>query len=223
MTCHTTSNEERMKKNNKKFYEANNEHYYYFDKCNFMRIVGGTKVKLIKNQLGGHNMIFTGNIAYKLPEACIFVFGSNPQGEHGPVTAEIAKKYFGAIEGQSEGLQGNSYGIVTVSLLEKCYCTVSGDYYPTYKLTRGQMIKNFRKFTKFVNANPGTVFLLAYKKYKKDGKKTVNLCGYNSDEIIDILFTANDFEFVPKNLVLDADLYQEYVRLWKNLKALKNV
>ena len=43
----------------------------------------------------------------------IFVFGSNLAGRHGKGAAKHARKYFGAIYGQGEGLQGRSYAIPT--------------------------------------------------------------------------------------------------------------
>lgn len=43
----------------------------------------------------------------------IFVFGSNLAGRHGAGAALSARVHHGAIYGQSEGLQGNSYGIPT--------------------------------------------------------------------------------------------------------------
>lgn len=43
----------------------------------------------------------------------IFVFGSNLAGRHGKGSALIAKTNFGAIYGQGEGIQGQSYGIPT--------------------------------------------------------------------------------------------------------------
>lgn len=43
----------------------------------------------------------------------IFVFGSNAEGAHGKGAALIAKQKFGAIQGQSEGLQGQSYAVIT--------------------------------------------------------------------------------------------------------------
>ena len=43
----------------------------------------------------------------------IFVFGSNLAGRHGKGAALFAKQHYGAIYGQGEGLQGNSYGIPT--------------------------------------------------------------------------------------------------------------
>ncbi len=44
----------------------------------------------------------------------VFVFGSNIKGHHSGGAALFAKKNFGAIEGQAEGLQGKSYAIPTV-------------------------------------------------------------------------------------------------------------
>jgi hypothetical protein len=44
----------------------------------------------------------------------VFVFGSNEGGKHGAGAACTARKYYGAIYGQAEGMQGNSYGIPTV-------------------------------------------------------------------------------------------------------------
>lgn len=43
----------------------------------------------------------------------IFVFGSNLAGRHGKGAAMHARKHHGAIYGQGEGLQGQSYGIPT--------------------------------------------------------------------------------------------------------------
>src|SRR3954447_8099261 len=45
----------------------------------------------------------------------IFVFGSNASGAHGGGAAQFALERFGAVWGQSEGLQGQSYGIDTMS------------------------------------------------------------------------------------------------------------
>lgn len=43
----------------------------------------------------------------------IFVFGSNQAGRHGKGDALIARQKHGALCGQGEGLQGQSYGIPT--------------------------------------------------------------------------------------------------------------
>jgi len=43
----------------------------------------------------------------------VFVFGSNLAGRHGKGAALFAREQRGAIYGQGEGFQGNSYGIPT--------------------------------------------------------------------------------------------------------------
>jgi hypothetical protein len=43
----------------------------------------------------------------------VFVFGSNTAGRHGKGAALFARQQRGAIYGQGEGLQGNSYAIPT--------------------------------------------------------------------------------------------------------------
>lgn len=45
----------------------------------------------------------------------VFVFGSNSAGAHGGGAARFAYDRFGAVWGRSEGLQGQSYGIDTMS------------------------------------------------------------------------------------------------------------
>lgn len=46
----------------------------------------------------------------------IFVFGSNRQGRHGAGAAKTAVLFHGAVYGQAEGIQGQSYAIVTKEL-----------------------------------------------------------------------------------------------------------
>lgn len=48
--------------------------------------------------------------------ANIFVFGSNTEGRHGRGAAGTARRNYGAIYGQAEGRQGNSYAIITKDL-----------------------------------------------------------------------------------------------------------
>ena len=48
----------------------------------------------------------------------IFVFGSNALGHHGGGAARVAMQKFGAIFGQGDGLQGQSYAISTMEGME---------------------------------------------------------------------------------------------------------
>lgn len=50
----------------------------------------------------------------------IFVFGSNREGRHGKGAALTARLKHGAINGQAEGLQGDSYAIITKELRKAC-------------------------------------------------------------------------------------------------------
>ena len=62
------------------------------------------------------HLYYKGLIPSKLPRDFIFCFGSNSTGDHGPITAELALKHFGAQMGVASGRQGQSYGIVTIAL-----------------------------------------------------------------------------------------------------------
>ncbi len=57
---------------------------------------------------------FTPDDIVRLGKRDIFVFGSNLAGKHGGGAACVALNKFGAVYGQGEGLQGNSYAIPTV-------------------------------------------------------------------------------------------------------------
>lgn len=69
-------------------------------------------------------MRITPNYIKELNENEVFVFGSNRQGRHGKGAALTARNKFGAIYGQSQGLQGQSYAIITKEL-RKDYQPVS--------------------------------------------------------------------------------------------------
>ena len=49
----------------------------------------------------------------------IFVFGSNQHGWHGGGAAAAAMEYFGAVWGQGDGLQGQSYAISTMESFDE--------------------------------------------------------------------------------------------------------
>ena len=57
---------------------------------------------------------FTPENIENLPEREIFVFGSNLNGNHAGGAAKTALETFGAIQGQAEGLQGQSYALPTL-------------------------------------------------------------------------------------------------------------
>ena len=71
----------------------------------------------------------------------VFVFGSNPDGFHNGGAAEIAMRRFGAVWGQSEGLQGQSYAIPTTG-------------------STGAMAMAVSRFVRFAEQHPELRFLV---------------------------------------------------------------
>jgi hypothetical protein len=131
------------------------------------------------------NKTYKGNINH-LESNQIFVFGSNTEGRHGKGAALVAKLKFGAIYGQSEGLQGQSYGIITKDLTK-----------PRYKpsRTKGQIIEQINKLYEFARNNPDKEFFIAYK------GGGVNLNIYTSPEMAE-MFAIED---IPDNIIFEEE------------------
>lgn len=83
----------------------------------------------------------------KLNKNEVFVFGSNTQSRHGKGSALTARTKFGAIYGQSKGLQGQSYAIVTKELRK--------DYDP---VTLDEIKQGIDIFTTFAKENTHLTF-----------------------------------------------------------------
>lgn len=77
----------------------------------------------------------------------VFVFGSNLAGRHGAGSALHALRYYGAVEGQGEGWQGESYGIPTKDRELK-------------SLSVAEIYKAVRRFVKFAREHPEMEFLV---------------------------------------------------------------
>lgn len=76
----------------------------------------------------------------RLKKNQVFVFGSNAQGLHNGGAAAVAVKHFGAVKGQAEGLQGQSYALVSTEGTEVLAAQV-------------------REFVAFAKAHPELTFL----------------------------------------------------------------
>lgn len=77
----------------------------------------------------------------------IFVFGSNLQGIHGSGSARDALRYFQAVFGIGEGLQGQAYGLPT--------CDIPGVGLPLEDIQ-----KRVNTFRKVVMENPRLSFIV---------------------------------------------------------------
>lgn len=75
----------------------------------------------------------------------IFVFGSNLSGIHGAGSAKQAYMYHGAVRGQGEGLQGDSYALPTKG------------YNITF-MPIGDVAQYVEKFLRFASARPELQF-----------------------------------------------------------------
>ena len=129
---------------------------------------------------------YQGNI---VPEKdTIFVFGSNPEGIHGAGNAKVARIHFGAIYGQGEGLQGNSYAIPTKDLrvMEK---------HGYRSIPLEDIIENIRKMYECAIDNPGKKFKVAY----RNGPDEYTLCGYTGKELMGMFKEACDGNY-PDNI-----------------------
>ena len=131
---------------------------------------------------------YVGNIT---PEAdTIFVFGSNPQGLHGAGSAAAAVKYFGAIYGQGEGLQGSAYALPTTELRPQFWPTDS-----EFSMTRDVIISNIKRMYECAIQNPDKKFKVAYRNQPKER----TLCGYSGEELMSMFKEACNGNY-PENI-----------------------
>lgn len=127
----------------------------------------------------------------KLEPNQIFVFGSNTQGIHGAGAALCAYKHFGAVFGQSKGLMGQSYGIITKDLrkpINEQYRSVSKE----------KIIKQIGILYDYAKENNDKEFLIAY------SGTGFNLNGYSNQEMVD-MFSAFP---IPDNIVFEEEFYK---------------
>ena len=71
------------------------------------------RAKMRANARAYHANRVTPDMIDQLADNEVFVFGSNAQGNHAGGAAAFAVQHFGALMGQGEGLQGQSYAIPT--------------------------------------------------------------------------------------------------------------
>jgi hypothetical protein len=122
----------------------------------------------------------------------IFVFGSNTEGRHGKGAAKFAIDYCGAIYGQSKGLQGQSYGIITKNLSIKennSLRSVSLEF----------IEQQIDEFLEFANNNKELTFFVT-----KIGSK---LAGFTMKEIADLF----NNKLIPHNVYLPIEYAKPYL------------
>ena len=115
-------------------------------------------------------------------ENTIFVFGSNPEGRHGAGSAYAAVRYFGAIYGQGEGLQGNAYALPTTELR---FDTGEKN---RQSLPRKTIVENIKRMYECARQHPEWDFKVAYRSLPDE----VTLCGYSGRELQEMFNDAGE-------------------------------
>jgi len=111
----------------------------------------------------------------------IFVFGSNAEGVHGKGAALLAKNKFGAKQGQSEGLQGQSYAVITKK-----------NWRVEKSSTLQEIGKGLQDMLLFAKENPSKKFLVT--------KLGSSLAGYSVNDIKGLFEKLKNI--IPNNVVL---------------------
>lgn len=93
---------------------------------------------------------YSPDVINELKENEVFTFGANQEGRHGLGAAKLAVNKFGAIYGQAEGLQGQSYGLITTDL--------NKSYRPSVSIEL--LTEQVNKFIQFAKDNPHLTFLV---------------------------------------------------------------
>lgn len=126
---------------------------------------------------------YSGKITSLQPNQ-VFVFGSNPEGRHGAGAAAYAKNNFGAIYGQGEGLQGQSYALPTKDLRVKTNNSLRS-------ISVEDITSNISKLYAVARQNPAKEFLVT----DYSGK---NLNGYTGQELANMFVNAGP---IPSNVI----------------------
>ena len=108
----------------------------------------------------------------ELDESEIFVFGSNGFGAHNGGAAAMAVAKFGAIYGQAEGLQGQSYAINTMDGFEV-------------------MAEQVARFIEFAREHPGLKFLVT--------EIGCGIVGYTLEEVAPLFKGAPENVVLPES------------------------
>lgn len=122
----------------------------------------------------------------------ILVFGSNTQGKHDKGLALIAKESYGAAYGQSMGLQGQSYAIITKDLTRSIQPSISKDF----------IIGQIKQLYIFAKIMPKLEFIVPY---TLDGKNLNNYTGGDMIEMFKIAGIDNNKLNIPDNIIFEEE------------------
>ena len=126
----------------------------------------------------------------------VFVFGSNANGNHAGGAARVAVEKFGAIMGQAEGLQGQSYAIPALDSNMQ-------------KVDLDTLQKSLNEFCWFAEENKDKTFYLT--------KIGMGIAGFTLEEILPVINRVD----IPNNVIIpkEFDVIYSYKGFDKDLKC----
>jgi hypothetical protein len=132
-------------------------------------------------------------VSFREKSDMIFVFGSNTAGVHGAGAARSAAYEHGAIFGQGEGLQGNSYALPTKD-------------HEIETLPLSTIRWHVDQFLCFARANPLMEFQVT--------RVGCGLAGYTDREIAPLFYGAPENCYMPQEWRELFDMHQEVRTYW---------
>jgi hypothetical protein len=114
----------------------------------------------------------------------VFVFGANTMGKHDGGAAKFAENNLGAVYGQARGLQGKSYGIVTI------------DYTGAEPVSIDTIREEVNQLFDFALENPQFTFYVS--------KIGTGISGYQLDEIAELFRN----KIIPTNIILPIEFVE---------------
>lgn len=145
-------------------------------------------------------MRFTPEHVLDLRDNEIFVFGSNTEGAHAGGAAYIARTRFGAIDGQPEGVQGQSYAIPTLTFVPQ---DDTPDKLPrVVPVTDAELEDALDRFLTFAYGHPEYTFVMT--------KIGCGIAGWRIEQVGEILIrvAASFFRGLPTNVVWPREFYE---------------
>jgi len=138
------------------------------------------------------------------PKNAIFVFGSNNKGQHIGGAAKFAVDNFGAVWGQAEGLQGQSYAIPTLYFQQQVTEGPLGPEEQLQKLYIEDIEVSVQKLINFALDHPDLQFHVT--------KIGCGIAGFKISEIASIFKGM----IIPENVILPIEFvhpyfYEEYL------------
>ena len=131
-------------------------------------------------------------------EGIVFVFGSNPQGRHGAGAAKVAREQFGAVYGQGEGLQGNSYALPTKDLR-----VIKNNGFRS--ISPQQIERNIMTLYNAARQHPDKRFCVAY-----TNTEATSLNGYTGKEMAQMFIESAGKENIPENIIFSESWIQYF-------------